>query len=829
MTLKRSFAILLLLSLIQIVSAQKKAAFISGKILNENEDPLPHVTITILGQTNSISANDSGTFKLKVPANKAFALVFTHTGFKQEQRNFILNEGEVEQIVVRMEKGAKQLQEVIITANRKQREESGLMLVPPKQVINIPSPTGGVESMIKVFVGSNNELTSNYSVRGGNYDENLIYVNDFEIFRPYLVKSGQQEGLSFINPELTRTISFYNGGFQAKYGDKMSSVLDIQYKKPKRFGGSAYISLLEQGFNVEGSDKKSRFTYLLGVRNRSNQNLLSSQETKGSYIPSSSDFQSLFTYQFTNKWSAELLTNLSRTKFSLIPEFSSQTASVFSPFYTSNLGLDTYFEGRETDEYKTNMVGLSVIQQPQDNLRLKWMASYFQDNEKESVDITGTYIFGERSFDKTQSDYGQITNPLGTGSYQEYTRDRLNINVWNIGHKGTFRKNRNFWQWGASAEKQIVHDKLHEWQRQDSAGYSLPYDPSQLSMSSYVHSNADLNVGRFSGYIQDNISFHDSAGFTLQAGARINYNTLNHEFLFSPRVGFSFTPLHWKKDIIFKGSAGLYQQPPFYREMRRYDGTLNTDLKSQKSWQVTAGMDYNFIGLNNRALRFTTEAYYKGMWDVVPYDIDNVNLRYYGENNAKAYATGLEMRLFGDIVKDAESWISVGFMRTRENIKGDYYYDYKLDSLNHPVDSTLHEGGWFRRPTDRLITVGMFFQDYLSTNKNFKVYLNALYGSNMPYNIPGSVKYRNALIIDPYIRVDIGFSALLLDSDRSKRRGHSPFMGFENIWATLEVFNLIDRDNVISYKFIKDYSNTTYAIPNRLTPRLLNLKIVARW
>ncbi len=829
MNYKKLFFIINFLSLILITSAQKKAAFISGKILDENENTIPHVSITILGQKEGITSGDSGTFKMKVPANKAFAIIFTHAGFKTEQRNFILNEGENEMIVVRMEKGTRQLQEVVVTADRKQREESGLMVVNPKNIINIPSPVGGVESLIQVFVGGNNELTSNYSVRGGNYDENLIYVNDFEIFRPYLVKSGQQEGLSFINPELTRTINFYNGGFQARYGDKMSSVLDIQYKKPKRFGGSAYISLLEQGFHVEGTDKKNKFTYLLGVRNRSNQNLLSSQETKGSYIPSSSDFQSLITYQFTEKWSAELLVNLSRTKFSLIPEYSSQTASVFSPYYTSNLGLDTYFEGREADEYKTNMVGLSVVQQPRNNLRLKWMASYFNDNEKETADITGSYLFGERSFDKTQSDYGQIINPLGTGSYQQYTRDKLNIDVWNFSHKGTLRKNKNFWQWGVSAEKQTVHDKLHEWERQDSVGYSLPYNPSQLNMSSYVHSNADLNIGRFSAYIQDNISFHDSAGFTLQAGARINYNTLNNEFLLSPRVGFSFTPKRWKNDIIFRGSAGLYQQPPFYREMRRYDGTLNTDLKSQKSWQVTAGMDYNFIGLNSRALRFTAEAYYKSMWDVVPYDIDNVSLRYYGQNNTKAYATGIELRMFGDLVKDAESWVSLGFMRTRENIEGDYYYDYKLDSLNNPVDSTLQEGGWFRRPTDRLITFGLFFQDYLSTNKNFKVYLNTLYGTNLPYNVPGSVKYRNALTLEPYIRVDIGFSALLLDNDRSKRRSHSPFKNFENIWATLEVFNLIDRDNVISYKFIKDYSNTTFAIPNRLTPRLLNLKIVARW
>jgi hypothetical protein len=280
--------------------------------------------------------------------------------------------------------------------------------------------------------------------------------------------------------------------------------------------------------------------------------------------------------------------------------------------------------------------------------------------------------------------------------------------------------------------------------------------------------------------------------------------------------------------MIFRGAVGIYNQPPFYRELRRYDGTVNEDLKAQKSWQVTAGLDYNFKS-GARPFRFTAEAYYKHMWDVVPYDIDNVRLRYFGENRARAYAAGLEMRLFGELVKDAESWISIGFMRTREDLDKDTYFDYKLDSLNTPIDSTLKEGGWLRRPSDRLLTFGMFLQDYLSTNKNFKVYLNFLYGSNLPYNIPNSIKYRNALIIEPYMRIDIGFSALLLDSEKSNRRSHSPFRNFENIWATLEVFNLIDRDNTISYLLIKDFSNATFAMPNRLTPRLLNLKLVARF
>ncbi len=824
---KRRSLLFVFLLLTTAVFAQKKAAFISGKVVDDNENPLSNVTVQVLGRQGGVITSDSGTFRIKVAADKAFALVFSFTGFKTEQRNFLLNENEEETMIIRMERGATELSTVVVTDQR-QRKEAGLVVMNPKNAINIPSPVGGIESMIKVFVGSNNELTSQYSVRGGNYDENLVYVNDFEVFRPYLVRSGQQEGLSFINPELARNVSFYNGGFQARYGDKMSSVLDVQYKKPKRFGGTAYIGLLEQGFHLEGSTRNEKFSYLVGVRNRSNQNLLSSQETQGNYVPSSADLQALLTYQFNQKNSIELMGNISQTKFKLLPEFSQLTSTVFSPYFSANLGLDIFFEGREEDRYQTNMVGLSWIQQPNNNLRLKWMVSRFENDEKESIDITGAYLFGEREFDKSKPDFGLINNPLGAGLYQSFARNRLNIVVWNFSHKGSLDKGKHYLQWGQSFEQQLTNDKLNEWEYQDSAGYNLPYNPGTLELSKVIKSKADFSMTRISGYIQDNIQFNESGDFTFQGGIRYNYNTLNNELLISPRVGFSWTPRDWKKDIIFRAAGGLYQQPPFYRELRRYDGTVNTEVKAQKSWQITGGFDYNF-SYGNRPFRFTAEAYYKGMWDLVPYDIDNVRTRYYGENSAKGYATGIEFRLFGDLVKDAESWISMSFMRTRENLQNDTWYDYELDSLNQPIDSALVEGGWFRRPSDRLFTFGMFLQDYLSTNKNFKVYLNLIYGGNMPYNIPNSAKYRNALIIEPYIRVDIGFSLLLLDAEKSNRRSHNPFRNFENIWATLEVFNLIDRDNTISYMLIKDFSNTIFAMPNRLTPRLLNLKLVARF
>ena len=805
-----------------------KSAYVSGKVLDENERPLSRVSIIILGQSKGFLTNDSGYFRIKVPVDKAFALVFSYAGRNTEQKNFMLNENEEEVISIRLEKGEKTLEEVIVTDQR-ERREAGLIKPNPKTILNLPSAVTGVESLIKIFVGSNNELTSQYSVRGGSYDENLIYVNDFEIFRPYLVRSGQQEGLSFINPEMVRSISFYNGGFQARHGDKMSSVLDIQYKKPKKFGGSAFISILEQGLQLEGADKKNKFSYLLGIRNRSNRNLLSRQETKGNYVPSSSDFQALLTYQFSPKWQAELLSNISQTRFTLIPQTSQLTSSVLSPYFSTTVGIDVFFEGREKDQYQTNMLGFSLTNQVSRKLKLKWMASRFENDEKENLDIIGAYLFGERDFDQRNPTYGAIVNPLGAGVYQTWARNTLNIENWNVSHKGNYDQGNHAFQWGLAYDKSRINDRLNEWEFQDSAGYSLPYQPDLLRLNKVLKTAASLDINKFSGYIQDNILLGDSVkSTTITVGVRFNYNSLNNEMLISPRIGASWKP-GGKKDIIFRAAFGAYHQPPFYRELRRFDGSVNKELKAQKSWQGVAGFDYNFIGLNNRPMRWTTEIYYKHMTDVVPYDIDNVRLRYFGENNAKAYAAGLEMRLNGELVPDAESWITLGIMKTGEDIENDFFKVYKLDSLNQPIDSSVTQHGYLRRPTDRRITFGMYFSDYLSTNKNFKVYLNLLYGSNLPYNIPGSVKYRNAAFINPYIRADIGFSALLMDENRSKRRSHSPFRNFDNIWASLEIFNVIDRANTISYLFVKDFSNTTYLLPNRLTPRLVNLKIVARW
>ncbi len=834
--MKKCILFLLAIATIHFAIAQKKTATINGRIINENEDPIAKASIIILGKTIGVSTNDTGFFTLKVPAEKAFALTITAIGYKEKQQNFLLADGEQETVTIKLNKKTTLSEDVTVVA-KKREDEVSLVKLNPKNALTIPTPIGGIESLIKIFVGDNNELTSQYQVRGGNYDENLIYVNDFEIYRPYLVSNGQQEGLSFINPQLASNVYFQLGGFQAKYGDKMSSVLDITYRKPKQFGGSAYISLLEQGIHFEGANKKNNLSYLIGARSRTNSSLLGSQETKGNYQPSSRDVQAQLNYKPSAKFELEGLVNLSQTKFTLIPEFSQKTSSVFSPLFSANLGLDIYFEGQERDIYKTNMFGLATTITPRKNLKLKFLASRFQNNEKENYDIIGAYLFGERDFDNTKPTFGQIVNALGVGAFQNYARNNLNVNVINFSHKGSYDKGNNYLQWGFGFDKNQIADKLNEYEMHDSTGYTLPFNPNLLQARSVLKTSNNFDYNRITGYVQNNYNVGDSSGLTIQAGVRFNYNTLNQQFLVSPRVSAAYKPLNWERNFIFKTAIGAYAQPPFYREMRQPNGVVNTNLKAQQSIHFITGADYNFKR-RNRPFKFTAEAYYKTMNNVVPYDIDNVRLRYFGQNNAKAYAMGAEFRLFGELVKDAESWVSLGIMQTKENINNDFYYNYKnaagqvITSATDDrvvVDSVRQDIGWLRRPTDRLITFGLFFSDYLSTNKNVKVYLNTITGTNMPYNLPNNPKYRNALIVDPYLRVDIGFSALLIDAEKMERRSHAPFKAFKNVWLNVEVFNLIDRRNQISFLFIKDFSNTTFSIPNRLTPRLLNVKLFARW
>lgn len=805
--------------------AQKQGdAQVMGQIITNDHNPLFNVKVELRNRIIAVS-DSNGNFQCNIPASQFVKLSFVKSGFGVERKSVYVNKGQQRHITIEMKLSAQELETVKVSGKRNQSSPEMIKVDVGMAKFN-PSITTGVEGLIKTYVGSNNELTSQYNVRGGNYDENLVYVNGFEIYRPFLVQNGQSEGLSFINADMTSKVAFSPGGFQVKYGDKMSSVLDVQYKRPDTAGGSAYLGLLEQGLHLEGISTNKKFTYIIGARNRTNQNVVKSQSTRGNYNPQSSDIQGLLTYQMNEKWRLELLGNYNATRFNFYPQSDQLTTGVFTPLYVSQYNLNIDFMGREKDRYTTNFLGFTAVQDVNTKLRMKWMFSHFGDREQQYTDIQGDYTFSDDA----------STDLLASGTNIDFSRNKLNIDLWTAQNRGYLNLGKNYLLWGLSFERQNVKNYINQWTYVDSAGYSTPNSGNAFNLNDYMFSNDHFYINRTTGFLQDNLSFGEMSGWTMQAGVRYNYNTLNKQFLLSPRLSFAFQPMQWQRDVVFHGSLGVYNQPPFFREMLRYDGSINKALKAQKSWQAVAGMDYKFK-MGTRPSKFTVEAYYKSMWDVDPYDQDNVRIRYYGNNNAKAYAAGIETRWFGQLVEGAESWISLGYMKTMENIDGLNYTSYfnqagdkitPTTADQKVVDSTVTPVGWVRRPTDRRITLGMFLQDYMGNNKNCKVFLNTIYGSNLPYNLPNVPQYRNGMQIDPYFRMDLGFNMLLLDGSKV-RRSYSPFRKLKQIWAGLEIFNILDRDNVISYNLIKDYNNTVYALPNRLTPRLLNVKLSVSW
>lgn len=751
--------------------------------------------------------NAKGYYMFDVPSGRNVSIIFFIQGHVLVRKHVQLAENETRTIDVTLSEVASELSTFTLK-DQKKREEAGSVYIDVSKAAYMPTTIGGVEGIIKTMVGSHNELSSQYSVRGGNFDENLVYVNDFEIYRPFLVRTGQQEGLSFINPDLVSNVNFSVGGFQAKYGDKMSSVLDVGYKRPTDFSGSVMFSLLGESLHLEGASKNRKLTYLFGARQKSNQYLLQSQPTKGVYNPSFTDIQALVNYRINNTWEIEAIGNYARNRFTFFPESQTSSFGVLNQAYQ----LDVFYTGSEYDQFDSRFAGISATYHPPaSRLKLKFLASGFQTNEYETYDINGQYLFGELQTDMAKTDFGQIKTYLGAGGIQTYARNYLDVNVGDVGFRGSYDARRNFIQFGANGTVTSINDDLHEWERRDSAAFTQPYDPYALKMANFFNSSASFNYARVNGFIQDNIHFDSANRFTATAGVRFNYSSLNQEFLISPRVQLAYKP-GWKKDWVFKFSTGLYVQPPFYREMRDVFGGVNKELKAQKSYQVVLGSDYNFK-MYERPFKITAEAYYKDMWDLDPYRYDNVRIRYTGKNDAIGYVYGGELRLYGDIVKDATSWISIGLMKAAQKI----------------TDSAGIAGydSYFPLPSDQRFMLGMYFEDYLPKNKNFKVHINAIYATGLPTGSPTGHLYQNILRMPDYKRMDIGFSALLLDASRKDHPAHSFFNNLKSVWASLEVFNLLSIQNTLSYTWIQDRSSgKIFAVPNRLTSRLLNVKVL---
>ncbi len=821
------------------ISAQTAAVF--GKITERNTNvPIESALVFIVGTNNSIETSQSGEYALTIAANKPCTLKIQRLGYKDfevgveklsvgTQRRF-----DIEMVQI----DAKQ--EVIVRENR--LNNTGTVHEDVKEFRLLPTTTGNLESLLPSIalgtnMGTGGELTSQYQVRGGNYDENLVYVNDFEVYRPQLIRAGQQEGLTFANPDLMRDLSFSSGGFEARYGDKMSSVLEIKYTRPDSMRGSVSASLLgatahlEGSFKTNGKESRQRFRYLIGARYKTSKYLLSSLDVAGEYSPVFFDFQTYLTYDISNTWQLGILANYNSSTFNFTP----QTRNTAFGLFTYSLGIRSVFEGKETDGFNNGMGGVSLTYLPEKQknpLFLKFIASRYQTLETEGIDISGSYIIGEIETDPNKANAGQIVNSIGDGTQQTFARNRFWSAVTNIEHKGGYEmqldpKNpkvnaTNFFQWGIKYQNQIVNDQLSEWERIDSALYSLPRRADSLLLKKNYKSINDFSNDRYSAFGQITYTRRTDSVGELQAnfGLRAFHATLNNESFVTPRFQILYKPYGKKNDISYKLAGGLYYQPSFYREMRAPNGSFNPNVVAQKSAQIIAGITYDFnVGFNRRIpFKFISEFYYKNLWDLVSYDVDNVRITYSGKNDATGHVVGLDMRLNGELVPGAESWINVSFAQARESIDGKQLYAFSLgDSAGTKVSSVP-------RPTNQTFTMSMFFQDYLPKNKNFKVHLNATFGSGLPFGLPDdNYKFRNAFSYTPYRRVDIGFSVLAWDAAWRGRK-KSLFSFSRQTWLSLEVFNLLGVQNEASNTWVKTIYDTQFAVPNYLTSRRLNVR-----
>ncbi len=838
--MKQIFTLLLCIITIQLAAQNKATVF--GTVKDGQTGAIIELTTVYIKQTNTAVESDlSGNYSIKVPAGKRLTLAFSRIGYKEGTIDVgPFTAGVSRKIDVALAPLESDI-EVVVTDSR--LDEAGMVKEEVTELKLLPTTTGNFESVLPHIAlgtsgGTGGELSSQYNVRGGNYDENLVYVNDFEIYRPQLVRAGQQEGLTFPNIDLVRDLSFSSGGFEAKYGDKMSSVLDIKYKRPDSLRSSIGMSFLGGSAHVEGSksiddEGYRKFRYLVGARYKTTRYLLGSLDVQGEYTPNFADIQTYLTFDINRDIQIGLMGNYNSSEYQFIPT-SRSTGLGLTDFA---LELFSVFEGQEVDDFKTYMGGVSMTYLPDRDRNpyyLKLLASSYQSDENERFDIIGYYRLAQIESDLGSEDAGDVVAVLGTGTQHQFVRNYLQSNVTNVEHKGGYeiQKDHDDWsttsshfiQWSAKFQHETINDELKEWERLDSAGYSLNFDPNTVQLKQVLKTTNNLSSNRFSTYIQDTYTFRQDSirELKLSVGVRASYWDLNKEATITPRAQLLLKPLNWKKDIAFRFATGLYYQPPFYRELRNIEGVVNTNVKAQKSLHILGGFTWDFYTGKNKSThyRFITEVYYKSLWDLVSYDIDNVRIRYSGENDATGYVTGIDMRINGEFVEGAESWINLSFLRARESLKG---IQHLKREIGDPVAQNVKT---VPRPTDQFMTLSMFFQDYLPKNENIKMHLNFSLGTGLPFGLLGNNDvYRNTYRFNAYHRVDIGFSILLWDMERRARKPKHFLRFSRSTWLSLEIFNLMKVSNVASNTWIKTITNTQYAIPNYLTSRRINLRL----
>lgn len=822
MLLKTKYLLPLLFFIIIIGITTAQTATVRGIILDEQLQPLAGVNITF-GNDGALT-NLDGSYILEIPADESVVITFTYLGFKNVQLTLTLTPNEDYEFNPSMKTDVEQIGTVVLDAKRRKRVE-GLTSISPEAIRKIPTANSGVTSLLNSLPGVfiNDELSTQYNVRGGNFDENLIYVNEIEVYRPFLVRSGQQEGLSFVNSDLTRSVDFSSGGFQPKFGDKLSSVLDITYRKPTNFEASADLSLLGANVSIGGISKNGRFTSLAGLRYRDNSLFVNSKQTEINFFPVFADVQTYLTYKVSNKFELGFLGNIAINDYSYEP-ITRQTnfGTLADP-----IALLIFYEGQEEDRYDTYFGAIKASYKVSDNYTAKFIGSVYQTQEQEYFDILAEYRLGTPNSDIGGENLGEVEFTEGIGAQFTHARNDLDALIINIEHKGNVTLDGSSIEYGIKYTHEDIRDRLQEFEIIDSAGFSIrppladfindqPYDPFTAPIEPFtkIRATNKVKIDRLSGYVQwsKRISVGES-DLWLNAGTRVHNWTVsgenivsNTQTVFSPRAQIALKP-DWDMDMLFRLSGGFYHQPPFYRELRDMTGTVIPTVKAQQSVHIVLGNDYSF-NLWKRPFILITEAYYKNLTDVNTYTLENVRIRYRANNNAVAFAYGLETRLAGEFVPGTESWISIGYLKTEEN---------------------QDNRGYIFRPTDQRLKVGVLFQDYVKAIPDLKLYLNLTYQTGLPAGSPSFADpYDFQTRLRDYRRVDIGTSYVIVGQHKLRDKGF--LRHFKELTIGVEIFNIFDVRNSITSTFVRDVNTKQqFSIPNFLTPRVFNVRLTSRF
>lgn len=780
---------------------------IKGYIYNSNKEPISNVNVYLKDNPQiGTSSNIKGFFRLKVKEKREYYIILSHIEYGDT--NVICYPGKNFEYVL-----TKKLHQLpAVEVYEKPIEKENIEKLNPTIIQQLPSIKENIESTLKTLPGvmKSNELSNQYSVRGGSFEENLIYVNGIEIIRPTLIRSGQQEGLSFINPDMVSNIYFSAGGFDASYGDKMSSVLDIQYKRPTKNTITASMSLLGSSLTIENTSKDYRFSAISSFRYKTTTYLLKSLDVKGQYQPKFYDIQTYLNSELSEYFEVSFLGNLSNNSYIFVPQ--SREAS----FGTVNnaLKLKIYFEGNEKDLYVSKTASLSFLYKPNKRIKSKHIFCFYNLTEKEYFDILGQYFLNEVDKQFGSNSLGDSIENIGVGSFLNHARNKLNTYIYSYQNINSLSMDDNKKiNLGANVSSENVAGKIHEWTMIDSAGYSLPYRDSVVNVY-YLFSGKNK-------FVQNKLSVFsniigkitiDSGSIVYNAGIRFTYVTFSNELLISPRILISYSPYKLRNKI-FRLSAGYYYQPLTYREALTPYGIVDKNLKSQKSTHFILGYEHNFSKWN-RPFKFISEIYYKYYSCLIPYQIENIRAIYLGTNDARGFATGLDFKLHGEFIENTESWFSLSIMKTMEDLLNDY------DKKNN------REPSYIPRPNDQVVNFAIFFQDYLPMDPSYTFNLNLLFGTGLPFGPPKAERYKCTFRMPPYRRVDIGFSKIVVDATHKSKYSYLNY--FKKLWIGIEIFNLLDISNTVSYQWVGDIYGNYYAVPNYLTSRRINLKIIIK-